>query len=125
LAEALNVLVKNIQEINEGTLDKMEEVSVDPAADKNSMESVFKDSLIGKIFFEAQNLMKESSYRNFVKIHIHPDIRMAKLEISIGTLNMKSTAVNNLEMTYDTTLNVTFLYNPDVILLLPLVLCDL
>jgi len=119
------VLVKNIQEINDGGLDKMEEVSGDPAGGKRDMTSAFEDSLINKIFSEAQNFIKKSSYRNFVKVYMHPDIGMAKLEISVGTLNMKSTALNSLEMTYDTTLNINFLYNPDVILLLPLVLCDL
>lgn len=122
LAEVLNVLVKNIQEVSESHLDKMEDMEMHAPEEKKYMSEAFTESLIGKIFYEAKALLNNSRYKDFAKIYIYPDIGMAKIEITIGTLDMTSTALNSLEMTYDTVLNINFLYNPDVLHFLFLVL---
>lgn len=125
LAGVLNVLIKNIQEATESHLDKIEDMEMQVSEEKTSVTDAFTQSLVGKIFCEAKALLGSSCYRDFARIHIHSDIGMAKIEINIGALDMTSTALNSLEMTYDTVLNINFLYNPDVVHSLPLVLRNL
>lgn len=107
--------MKNVQEVSGPELENIEEMPLMVEEEKKHTADSFKESIFGKVFIEAQALLETSSYRDFAKIHLFPDIGLTKLEISIGTLDMTSTALNNLSLTYDNTLNVNFLYNPDVL----------
>lgn len=113
--------MKNIQEMNEPNLEKVPSDTY--VQEERSSVDAFKESLVYSVFNEAKELVENSIFKNFAKIHIIPDIRMAKLEFSINAISISPTALSNLEMTYDTVLNVNFLYNPDVIQVLILVLC--
>lgn len=126
LAEVLNVLVKNVQEAADAGCERPSGMALEEVGgNRKNMTEAFKESLIWMLFNEADEKVKTSKFKNFTKIHIHADIGMTKLELTVGTLNMTSIAINSLQMTYDAVLNVNFFYNPDVSRAVPVVLRDL
>ena len=88
----------------------------DDVADNNLsvQNSIFNNSLLYKIANEAKSFLLTSSFNNFANIIIIPESFLIKLELSINTLNISAIALSNLELTYDSVLNVFFHYNPDV-----------
>lgn len=113
MAEVLNVLINTIQE----SMNSFEpnKASEDPA--DNNLEpqnNIFSNSLLYKIANEAKSFLLTSSFNNFANIIINPESFLIKLELSINALNMSAIALSNLELTYDSVLNVIFHYSPDV-----------
>jgi hypothetical protein len=81
---------------------------------KSTQEGVFADSKL----YEAAELAKDYLQKNpisyAVKVYNLKDMGMVKLEFNLSCIDITPLALENLGLTYDSTLNLNFLYSPDV-----------
>ena len=117
MAEALNTLVKNARECTELEFKRDNSASSNPESKKSDSDRTdksFVESKLYKIAETARTFLLGSKYRYAVKVHLFPEVSMTKIEFNVNCLEITPIAVDNLGLTYDSTLNVNFLYVPDV-----------
>ncbi len=111
----LNALVKNYREIMMDGMAGQGFEADQPAAP--SVESSFVKSALYRIATEAQRFLegsKDQKLKYATRVHVFNDIGMVKLEFVLNCLEMSALAVESLGLTYDNTLSVNLIYDPDV-----------
>ncbi len=86
------------------------------ASSKQYIERAFTESNLYAIATEGKVLLESTRLQYPIKVHIFKDIGMVKLELFMNCMEITPLAVENLGLTYDSTLSINLLYEPDVIL---------
>ncbi len=114
----MSTLVKNVREYTGygGFPAPTSQFSTDSAENRSKpIDNSFSDSKLFKAASEAGDYLKSSKLKYAAKIYIFKDLSMAKIEFNINCIEMTPVAVDNMGLTYDSTLSINFRYNPDVL----------
>lgn len=113
----LNNLVKNTRDVLEGAGSPVEDSPGFTGASsdmKGSNERIFIDSRICFLAEQAKAYLLKNPISYAIKIYVLKDLGMVKLEFNLSCVEITPLALENLGLTYDSTLNINFTYNPDV-----------
>lgn len=109
----MNTLIKNTREILEGFTGKDSPEEEEKESKKN-VESVFTVSRLCKVVEEAKEYLQKNPLNYAVKLYVLKDMGMIKLELNLICFDITSSALENLGLKFENSININFLYNPDV-----------
>jgi len=112
----LTALVNNIQGLSQNEFENSDPYETEPITKsiKPHIERAFSESQLFLLATEGKTFLENSGLKFSSKVLIFNDIGMVKLEFSINCLEISPLTVENLGLTYDSTLSVNLLYDPDV-----------
>jgi len=95
-------------------LELKQSSSTSPTSGQKTVKRLFTNSKFYIISEEARKSLLKTKHKYSSTVLIFPDLSITKIEFNLNCLDISETAVESMCLTYDSTLNINLIFDPDV-----------